>query len=178
MSKMSNFKFEKASLVDFDTIFEIMSDNFPSDEMGDYKEQRAEYAHPLFSCYKLENEKEICGFISVWKFTPFVYVEHFAIKKTYQGQNLGTEILTLIKEKYEEIICMEVEPPCDDFSKRRISFYERNDFFVNDFHYIQPPYSVGKNELELKIMSEGRVLTQKEFETLRQSIYKNVYKVI
>ena len=61
--------------------------------------------------------------------------------------------------------------------KRRIGFYERNGFFLNEYPYVQPPISQGRKPVPLMIMTSGAAISEKEFEEIRNTLYKEVYKI-
>ena len=74
-------------------------------------------------------------------------------------------------------VCLEVELPESDITRRRIGFYRRNGFFLNDYPYIQPSLGVGRAPQPLRIMTRDGTITQTEFETMRDVIYREVYRV-
>jgi hypothetical protein len=70
---------------------------------------------------------------------------------------------------------LEVEPPVDDISRKRISFYERHGFRRNKyFNYRQPSYAYGLPEVEMELMSRGNIEI-KDYRDLAP-ILTNVYK--
>ena len=71
--------------------------------------------------------------------------------------------------------CLEVELPETDMARRRIGFYMRNGFFLNEYDYIQPPISKGRLPVPLRIMTSGGRITQADFEKIRTVLYKEVY---
>ena len=79
---------------------------------------------------------------------------------------------------YDKIICLEVEPPEDEITRRRVGFYQRNHFFFNSYHYMQPSISKGRKEIPLFIMTYGRPVSKSEFEVIKILLYKEVYKQI
>ncbi len=170
---------ERMRAADFDSVFSIMEESFPADEHRPYGEQKELLSDPRYGLYVLtepENGKTQ-AFIALWKFADFAYMEHFAVAAQYRGQGLGSRVLREIKQMLECPICLEVEPPKTDQAERRIAFYRRNGFFLNDCLYIQPPISKGRNPLPLMLMtSEGRI-TGEQFEKIKTALYQNVYKV-
>ena len=66
--------------------------------------------------------------------------------------------------------------PENEMAVRRIGFYKRNGFFLNEYPYLQPAISKGGNEVPLLIMTYGRNITKEEFEALREVLYRIVYK--
>ena len=72
-------------------------------------------------------------------------------------------------------LCLEVEPPEDELTRRRIAFYERNGFIYHDFAYMQPALSKGQNTIPLKIMTTGDKLDKTAFEEIKELLYSQVY---
>ena len=93
------------------------------------------------------------------------------------GVHKGAELLKEITSFYQKTICLEVEPPADEMTKRRVDFYKRNGFFLNEYPYTQPPISKGKNPVPLMIMSSGKELSEPEFHIIKEKLYCEVYKV-
>ena len=77
----------------------------------------------------------------------------------------------------KKLICLEVELPEDELTKRRIGFYERNGFVFNEYPYMQPPISKGKSSVPLRIMTYGTAIPEETFEKMKQVLYRRVYKV-
>lgn len=163
----------------FAQVFSIMEESFPLDEYRPYEEQKSLLKESKYRIYILpdsENRK-IKAFISIWQFADFAYIEHFAVAREYRSQGLGSRILDEIRQILPDQICLEVELPENDTAKRRIEFYKRNGFFLNEYPYLQPPISKGRKSLPLMIMTSEDLLTEDRFETIKTDIYRNVYKV-
>ena len=167
---------EKIDITEFDEMFSIMEKSFPIDEYRPYDEQKALFENEYY-CVYTEKEEKIKGFIAVWEFPEFLYIEHFAVNPDCRNQGTGAHILHEITKLYDKTACLEVEPPKDDLTKRRIGFYERNGFFLNEYPYVQPPISKGKNPVPLMIMSSGKMLSEAEFKDVKNTLYKEVYKL-
>ena len=76
-----------------------------------------------------------------------------------------------------DMVCLEVEPPENEISKRRIDFYKRNGLYLNTFPYLQPPISNGKNPVPLMIMSSKKIDKEK-FSFIKDKLYREVYNVL
>ena len=168
--------FTKLNISEFNEMFSIMEKSFPLDEYRPCNEQKALFDNEYYCVYGEKENKKVKGFIAVWDFQDFLYVEHFAVNPEFRNQGIGAGILKKLTDLYNKPACLEVEPPADDMAKRRIGFYERNGFFFNEFPYIQPPISSGKNPIPLRIMSSGKKLTEKEFLNIKHTLYNKVYK--
>lgn len=170
---------EKLQLQDFDKVYAIMEEAFPDDEHRFYDEQKALLDNPKYTIYGLRNDQngEIKAFITVYQFDDFAFVEHFATNVLYRNQGLGAVILRELQDMLQCRICLEVELPDTDMAVRRIGFYRRNGFSLNNYDYIQPPMSKGKNSMPLLIMTTDGTITKGEFDTIKSTLYREVYKV-
>lgn len=116
------------------------------------------------------------GFLAVWEFEFFIYIEHFAVDPALRNSGTGSAMLKELVKQYQKLICLEVELPEDELTRRRIGFYERNGFVFNEYPYIQPPISKGKSPVPLRIMTYGEAITRETFEAMKNVLYRSVYK--
>ncbi len=156
---------------DFDSIYRIMEQSFPDDERRPYDEQKELLLDSRYSIYA-----ENGGFIAIWEFEEFVFIEHFAVDESKRNSGLGSKMLANFLGITNKTVCLEVECPDTEIAKRRIGFYERNGFFLNEYEYFQPPISKGKNIVPLMIMTSKSKVTKEKFEKIRDTLYKEVYK--
>ena len=70
---------------------------------------------------------------------------------------------------------LEVEPPTEHISIRRIRFYERNGFVISSLPYLQPPYTPQLQPLELKLMSTDATFLSENFDHIVSTLYNYVY---
>lgn len=156
---------------DFPEIYRIMQASFPDDEYRPYEEQIALFQEPEYQIYYMP-----AGFLAVWEFESFIYIEHFAVDPSLRNNGTGSAMLQELVKQYQKPICLEVELPEDELTRRRIGFYERNGFVFNDYPYIQPPISKGKSPVPLRIMTYGKGITREKFEEMKEVLYRRVYK--
>lgn len=162
---------------DFERVFEIMESSFPTDEIRTFSEQKELLKRKNYRIFVFKEEEKIIGFIAIYLFKEFVFVEHLAVDKNYRGKQIGTALLKSVGKKEDEVICLEVELPTTALAERRIEFYKRNGFFLNEYEYFQPPISQGKKKIPLLIMSKNRLLKKEEFENIKDKLHKEVYGV-
>ena len=166
-----------ATIKDFEEIYTIMEESFPSDERRVKEEQRAVFLEPFYKIYAYKDKNErIKAFIAAWEFDEFLFVEHFAVDKTMRNLGIGAKMLRELIDSTDKRICLEVEPPLSEMPKRRIAFYERNGFSLNGYEYYQPPMSKGKNAIPLMIMTTGGKAEREQYDNIRHTLYKYVYK--
>ena len=133
--------------------------------------------NPTFNLYTFEKAGQYLGFITIWEFPNFLYVEHFAIESTQRSGGIGSLTLSKLMESATKPFILEVEPPLDEMSKRRIEFYKRHGFKLDTHDYKQPPYMEGLNWLDLQLMSYGEIDLERSFEMVKDTLYKEVYQV-
>lgn len=162
---------------EFDKLYELMQDSFPFDEYRNRNEQFALFEQDCFSAFGLFSEQgDLNAFITLWNFSDFAFIEHFAVKKQLRGCGVGSKFLTEIISVANKRVCLEVELPKTEIAKRRIGFYERNKFYLNNYPYVQPPISEGKKIVPLMIMTTGGKISEKTFRKIRDNLYLKVYK--
>lgn len=167
----------KLDAVDFDDAFAIMQESFPSDEYRNYDKQKDLLKNEYYHIYVLKDEidQNIKAFIAVYEFEKMVFVEHFAVSSKYRNQGLGAVILQELISRTDKEVCLEVEPPETEMAKRRIEFYKRNGFVLNEFPYVQPPLNDNEKSLPMQIMTFGKALSTQEFERVKELLHREVY---
>ena len=163
---------------DFDSVYKIMEESFPIDEHRPYQEQRELLEKPEYQIYIMSDEtsKRVKGFLATWQFDEMAFIEHFAVDSTYRNEGIGTAMLQEIQQVLKGNICLEVELPDNELASRRIDFYKRNGFCFNEYPYIQPAISAGRNPIPLRIMTSGREVSEMGFYEIRKLLYEKVYQ--
>ena len=162
---------QRINETDFPEIYRIMQASFSDDEYRPYDEQLALFEEPEYRIYYMP-----AGFLAVWEFESFIYIEHFAVDPALRNSGTGSVMLKELVKQYQKPICLEVELPEDELTRRRIGFYERNGFVFNEYPYIQPPISKGKSPVPLRIMTYRSEITREEFQKMKEILYRRVYK--
>lgn len=161
---------------EFDRVFAQMEESFPSDERRPYEEQKVLLSRPEYRIEVWEEDGCICGFAAVWEFSEFTFLEHLAVDAACRNRGIGGKLLSGLLSKSKKTLCLEVELPETELAARRIGFYERNGFCLNEYPYSQPPISKGKQAVPLMIMTSGRTVTADEFAQIKQILYTRVYQ--
>lgn len=140
----------------FTQLFDIMERSFPKEEHGTFAMQRAEMYKPDFRCMCYEPDGIPAGFMNYYTFAgeDIVFLEHFAVAQELRGNGAGSRLMQYLKEiTAPKMIVLEVEPPEGDIQRRRIAFYQRLGFYLNNGEYFQPAFYGNSSELPLKLMS-------------------------
>ncbi|MCC8039355.1 MAG: GNAT family N-acetyltransferase [Bacteroidales bacterium] len=147
---------------DFKIIEPLYVASFPAEERRDVKDltdRALDHGDPFFSLQVIEDDGVIAGFLTMWRLPMVDYIEHLAVEPAKRGNGFGAEAITLVKEKTNRPILLEVErpdlAPDKALAERRIAFYNRLGFSVIDsYDYIQPPYAKNLPEVPMLLMSD------------------------
>lgn len=157
-------------------MIELYEEAFPVEERRPTEEwKKMVVMNEAFSIFKIEFALRFVGFITIWKFSNFIYIEHFAVCDEFRNKGIGKEILKLVIKKSVSPIVLEVEPPIDELAKRRIHFYGRLGLFLDKTPYWQPPYSKKTDGVSLLLMTSDPLFLSGNKEDVVNCIYKNVY---
>lgn len=157
---------------------ELLIKAFPKEERRDIIDQR-QYTdlNPLFHCNSITNNNVYIGLITYWDFTEFIYIEHFATEPFYRNKGYGSQTLQILKEKNKVPIVLEAEEPTDEISRRRIAFYKRQGFKLEEYPYMQPPYRKDDEWIPMKLLTYGLESSEDMLNNIKNRVYKNVYGI-
>lgn len=157
---------------DFKQIYEA---SFPEDERREWNQLLELLENTQFSLNEIYHQQKFLGFISGWNLTEFSFIEHFAIRDAEQGKGFGTQALNQILSMESMPVILEVEEPFSEKAIKRISFYEQLNFVINKASYFQPPYSTGKTNIKMLLMSYPIEINPEDFERIKDRIHDRVY---
>lgn len=161
----------------FDKVYEKMVSAFPYEERRDYMDQKKCFEkNKYFNFFEIYDGDTPVGFISPWEFKSFVYIEHLAVDEDKRSGGYGSKTIQLIKSTYKKPIILEAESPVTEQQIKRIRFYDRLGFKINDYDYCQPSYHGGEG-VPLKILSFPETLSQDEFDEFLSVTRKFVYNL-
>lgn len=160
----------------FDKVYNKMKAAFPLEERRNSFDEKICLEDNKFNFLEILEDGNEVGFIALWVFDDFIFIEHLAIDSDKRNGGYGSKALNLVKEKYNKPLILEAEAPETEQQIKRIRFYNRHGFKVNGFDYMQPSYH-GGDGVPLKILSFPEMLSQEEFNNFIALTRKYVYKI-
>lgn len=157
-----------------DEIWGIYINSFPENERRSYKNQKEIMNNPLYFIKPILKDNLI-GFIATWELSKFTFIEHYALKDDERGKGYGTKFLENFVNQNRKLIILEVEIPNTKDAMRRIEFYKKLSFHLNEFEYYQPALNENTSKIPLMIMSYPYKLKKEQFISIRDELYKQVY---
>ena len=178
MNDIKVFDSEKKLSEDlFSQYYQLIELSFPKCEHWSFAKHLEEFDDIRFHsvCYCPDGIK---GFINYWELDGFVYIEHFAVSPELRGLGIGSGLMSELRRTVgDRILVLEAEPPSDStIAARRIAFYQRLGFVLNEYDYLQPAMAEDESEVPLVIMSSPKVLSHSEYRVIRDILYREIYK--
>lgn len=175
--KIHYIKVEKEK--DFLDIWNIFESEFPSIERRTKDHQFSLLQKENYTLRAYKNElNETVAILSFWILEKYLFIEHFAVNKSFQSGGFGSSILReFLSESFGKQIFLEVEDPKyaqdKQIAERRIMFYQRLGFTLNpSFFFSQPPYhNACQDTVKLLILSHSSPI-QEDFEPFLKKLLK------
>lgn len=158
-------------------LLSLMHEAFPPSERRSDEEFLRLFHHPNVQILCSQEQERLNGFLLFWVLDGFVFAENFAVRPTSRGLGLGTEMLRALRGRFGLPVILEVEPPEDELTRRRVAFYERNGYHLNDCEYYLPCLSDEiQRSVQLNIMSAPEPLSEQACREAIEVLYHTVYE--
>ena len=144
----------------WDEAWALYETSFPDCERWNAADYDRAFGDPHFEADGIWRGEEFIGILFHWKAGDFHYVEHLAVSPRLRGQNMGSKALAAFSEGKRVIL--EIDPPEDEISIRRLHFYRRLGFVENPQEYIHPSFRKPFHAHRLVLMSRPGPLTNEE----------------
>ena len=144
----------------FTKVWSLYRKSFPSEERRQLCAQRRIMDNPLYHFEIISDDNGLIGFILWWDFENIRYIEHLATLPQLRGKGYGRRILKRFISKSDTLILLEAEHPHTDINKRRIGFYERIGFVINEYEYKQPPFKKFGEYVPLILMTHPDAISK------------------
>ncbi|RXQ92160.1 N-acetyltransferase [Ancylomarina salipaludis] len=137
----------------FDRAWALYKEAFPLNERRLLKSQTSIMCHPNYHFEVILQDACFLGILFWWGFDDLRFIEHFAILPECRQKGYGERLLEGFKQNDSRPVILEVERPTGEIEQRRIQFYERLGFVLNQHYYEQPAYQEEGQPMQLLLMS-------------------------
>lgn len=122
----------------------------------------------------------LIGFIIYWEYHDFIYLEFFATNPTMRNSGNGSYILRDFTAQHgDKPLILEIDSMCDEISKRRCGFYQREGFVLNHFVHRPSAYNNINMRLDMHIMTYKHEISEELYskfnKMLNTGIMSNLY---
>ena len=178
---MEFYRIKKTSDAWFPAFRDCFEASFPESERRPPESLKDKIEHEdRFHCeVALQTEPDrqrFLGLLCWWQFDGFCYVEYLAVSERLRGQGRGGKIIRALQAAVQQPVVLEVEPPADDITRRRVGFYQRQDFRLLPDDYMQPSYGIVPG-LPLRLMLWKDLPAEWGVQDLIRTLHREVYGV-
>lgn len=159
----------------FNQAWAIYEQSFPVFEQRLLRDQQAAMKDEEFYFIAIVEEERVIAIVGYWIYPHFIYIEHLAVHPEVRGQKIGTKVLHELRELQKTLI-LEIDPPVDNISIKRLHFYENVGFKLNDYPHVHPAYRLEYKGHELKVLSYPQGISLHVFKIFRQYLNDTVMK--
>ncbi|MEE9361134.1 MAG: GNAT family N-acetyltransferase [Cellulophaga sp.] len=160
----------------FHEAWELYEDAFPLEERRLLEDQVSVLKKDNYHFDILLEKNQFIGFILWWDFETYKYIDHFATSKQQRNKGFGKLILNTFVNSNHKPILLEVELPTSIINIRRIKFYERIGFKLNEHYYEIPPIQVDQSPLQLLLMSSPNLISSKDVEQFIKKCHPIIFE--
>lgn len=160
----------------FQVAWELYEEAFPLEERRLLDAQTRVMEKLNYHFDVIIDKKRLIGFLLWWEFETHRYIDHFATTTGQRNKGFGKLILEQFKDRNDKPILLEVELPNSSINQRRIKFYERIGFKLNEHYYEVPPLKKEQSPLQLLLMSYPEVLSKKDVEQFIKICHPIIFK--
>ncbi len=148
----------------------IYLSSFPDYERRRVQDFPVAFAYHGFFYETFTDDKgAVLAMMVTWRRRDYAYLEYLAVAEQARGQGVGAFILEQLCSEFPNRVILEIDPPVDDVSLRRLGFYRRHGFLPNSqFDYIHPPYTDDGAPFPLLVMSHGQLLSEELYRDFEQ----------
>lgn len=153
---------------------EIYAISFPIFEQRNAKQQAEAFRDNRYHLLAWIEDEKLLSFISYWNFEDYIYIEHLAVNPEFRGQNIGSRMLDTFAEGVKKTIILEIDPPIDEISKKRLAFYKNLGYKQNKYKHAHPAYNKDYEPHNLLVLSLQKDLNEKEY----QQFYNDLVHIV
>lgn len=146
----------------WDAAWMLYENSFPYKECRSLEDNLRALEDPRFRADGIWHDERLVGILYHWHWRDGIrYIEHLAMSPELRGQNMGSQALAAFCSATKGTI-LEIDPPVDEISIRRLHFYQRLGFIENPQEYLHPSFRNPFETHKLVLMSRPCPLTNKE----------------
>ncbi|MGN0649497.1 MAG: GNAT family N-acetyltransferase [Oscillospiraceae bacterium] len=158
-------KLELCTKSDTERLEQLYLTAFPKDERAPYKMLKNRHDKGKAEFLAAKDGNELVGMVYMVCNDTLAYIFYLAIRDDKRGMGYGSEVLSLLKERYKGrklfLARERLDEPCDNLEQRksRRSFYLSNGFTDQSGH-------IKEGKVTYDIMYIGEPVTAKEYDIL------------
>ena len=160
----------------FREAWRLYENSFPLEERRLIDSQVKLFKNSNYNFDILIKEEKFISFLLWWEFDNLRYIEYFATVESLRNKGFGKHFIKKFIKRSQKPIILEVELPQSVIQQRRINFYERLGFQLNNHFYEIAPMNEGFSALKLLIMSFPYAISEEEVSNFTEQCHPIIFK--
>lgn len=164
--EMKCAELERNRPVDTD-VWQLYLESFPAHEIRSAASHAEAMRDAAFHPMIVRDENgTLLALLFYWQYDDSIYIEHLAVNPALRGRQIGTTLLNAFILQHDgRQVLLEIDPPEDEVSVKRLRFYAHIGFVENNYAFTHPSYRRGPGATphRLVILSYGKELTPEAF---------------
>lgn len=83
---------ERVTSENFNQVYELLQESFPENEYRSYEDQKALLSKGNYRGLQYILDLDFAGFLGMWEFENFVFIEHLVVAPQFRSRGLGQKI--------------------------------------------------------------------------------------
>lgn len=151
-------------------VWQIYESAFPRSERRSFAQhEQAMRSESAFHCKQLMLGERVAGLLFYWELPTCLFVEHLAVAEQCRGLGVGKVALRWLQEQ-GKLLILEIEPPQDAPTRRRLSFYQGAGFVLLPYEHVQLPFHADTPSVPMSLLSWPYAAAESEVECLENSL--------
>lgn len=160
-------------------VWRLYNESFPQYERRRISSHTRACEDNDFHTYIVVENGNLLALLFYWTYDRTIYIEHIAVNPLLRGRSIGSRLLSGFFEQHPGTdIILEIDPPVDDISRRRLAFYERLGFKNSGRVFRHPSYRRGGTGHDLLVLSYPEVPTDEQYARFMEYVIDKVLKYI
>lgn len=161
----------------WEEVWRLYTVSFPEYERRRISSHTLACEDPSFHTYIAIENGSLLGLLFYWEYDNKYYIEHIAVSPALRGKSIGSSLMKMfVGQAVGKTVLLEIDPPEDEVSIRRLAFYERLGFCNTGFEYTHPSYSKNGQSHRLSILSYPEAISAQEFDNFKDFMFGRVVK--
>lgn len=157
--------------------WKLYEESFPVSERRTLADHLRAMSDSRFHCRIVRDADEVWGLLFHWRWGRMVFIEHIAVNPSARGRGIGSRMLHGFLEAHPDSqTVLEIDPPVDDVSRRRLEFYRRAGFCQTGFSYVHPSYRLDGHPHPLVLLSHPEPIGRAGFERFKRRMFGEVMR--
>lgn len=164
------------SVTSWQDVWQIYESSFPRCERRSrVQHERAVKSEDTFHCKQLVLGETVVGLLFYWELPECLFVEHLAVAEQWRGHGVGSAALKWLQEQ-GKLLILEIEPPQDAPTSRRLEFYRSAGFELLPFEHEQLPFHADSPSVFMKLLSWPHPASEEEVDCLENALRENIMR--